>query len=458
MLAWNPSCLNAKAIPNVIHKSVLGNAGAADLQQALPAPKQGMCKHMSDTGGCKDEDAGAAQNRFVNHVRYKNSEEKQDQTKELIKDISEFSFSLFSSVNEPSNNILFSPYSIYSCLSMVYAGTRGETASEMQTALSLNVNQKKLPGASAKLANMLKSKETEAGGSYEMHLANGLWLDMDTFVLSDFRHIAENEYHAAVQSLDFSKTDLAINTINDWISGQTYGKISKILQEGDVDGSTRVLLTNAVYFKGSWQKPFDPKATKTSPFFSSPEASTDVKMMENTSHFSYFENDSMQMLSLPFKGKTAENSQLACLILLPKSTQMTDLEKALTVSNIEESISQLKSQNVHVQLPKINLKMRMELNPALQALGIKLAFTKDGDFSGIDGMRDLFLSKVIHDTFFSLDEAGVTAAAATAASINATAVLEKNPPIEFIANHPFIFLIADLNYKTVLFMGKFQRP
>lgn len=100
----------------------------------------------------------------------------------------------------------------------------------------------------------------------------------------------------------------------------------------------------------------------------------------------------------------------------------------------------------------------MELNPALQALGIKLAFTKEGDFSGIDGMRDLFLSKVVHDTFFSLDEAGVTAAAATAASINATAVLEKNPPIEFTANHPFLFLIADLNNKTVLFMGKFQRP
>jgi serine protease inhibitor len=395
---------------------------------------------------------------FLHSKAQSNSEEKQVQTKELVKDASEFCFSLYSSLNEPSSNILFSPYSIYTCLSMVYAGARGETASQMQTALSLNINQKKLPAASAKLSKMLLAQQSETQ-SYEMHIANGLWLDLDTFVLSDFRHVAENDYNATVQPLNFSQSDLAMNTVNEWASNHTNGKIPKILQEGDVDGSTRVLLTNAVYFKGSWLKPFDPKSTTTASFFFPPEVSTEVKMMENTAAFPYFENDSMQMLALPFKGKTSDNGQIACLILLPRTKlQLSDVENALTTSNIEEWTSQLKEQSVNVKLPKFNLTKRLDLNQALQALDMKLAFTKDADFSGIDGMRDLVLSKVVHDTFFSLDEAGVTAAAATAASINVTAVQQKNPPIDFNADHPFLFLIVDLNTKTLLFMGKFLKP
>ena len=221
-------------------------------------------------------------------AKLQNDKANKELNKELIKDASEFSVSLYSVLNDQASNIIFSPYSIYSCLSMIYAGARGETANQIQTAMSLNINQKKLPAESSKLSKKLLP-QTNDSNAFQICMANGIWLDLDTFVLSDFRHTAESDYESMMQSLDFASTDQAIKTVNEWAANHTHGKITHLLQPGDVDGSTRILLTNAVYFKGNWQVPFDVKQTKTVSFFLPADTTTEVKMMENESSFPYFQ-------------------------------------------------------------------------------------------------------------------------------------------------------------------------
>ncbi|MBI2743135.1 MAG: serpin family protein [Chlamydiales bacterium] len=382
---------------------------------------------------------------------------KDDETAiKLSKNCTDFGLSLYSTLNKSaSTNIIFSPYSIFSCLSMVYIGARDVTATEMQTALKLTFKRPELSKAALALSSSLASS---GDGSYTFDMANGLWLDRDSFVLSDYRHAIEDGFQAKVQSLDFAQTEQAISIINEWTSNQTHGEIPKLLEEGDIDGSTRVVLTNALYFKGNWQKPFDPKNTADSSFYLAEGSSVKTKMMKQNSTLPYFENESFQLLALPFVKKEGAAAP-ACLILLPKKgVALSDCEQDLTSDALRGWIEGLKPQNLQIKLPKFTLDRRYDLNNMLKALGIQNAFTDAADFSGIDGMRDLFLSKVVHESFFALDEMGVTAAAATSASMNLTATPPSQPPVAFVADRPFLFLLVDLKTKLPLFLGKLQDP
>ncbi len=375
-------------------------------------------------------------------------------TNKMAKDCTEFGISLYSSLKKSeAPNLVFSPYSIFSCLSMVYVGARDETAQEMQQVLHLSL---KRPDLSKTAYALRKSLVAPGEGTYTLEMANGMWLDRDTFVLSDFRHAIEDGFQAKVQSLDFSQAEKATSIINEWTSNQTHGKISKLLEAGDVDTTTRLVLTNALYFKGSWQVPFDVKNTADGNFFTGDGTKIKTKMMEQTGFFSYLENDNFQLISMPFLKKD-EASRPACLILLPKKTvALSDCENLLTAASVQSWIDQLNQEKVNIKMPKFSLDKRYDLNSVLKTLGMENAFNDKADFSGIDGMHDLFLSKVIHESFFALDEAGVTAAAATSASINVTATPAK--PLAFTVDRPFLFLLVDLQTKLPLFIGKIQDP
>lgn len=373
---------------------------------------------------------------------------------ELIKDQSEFAFSLYSQLKGGEANVVFSPYSIFSCLSMVYVGAKGDTAEEIKTALHLFLSQNGIGKTSSLLAKALFPL-TQDPSDYELHMANGMWFDKDTFILSDFRHLIADEFGANLQSLDFSQPNDALEKINDWTANQTQGKITNFLKLQDIDSSTRVLLTNALYFKGSWNSAFDPKKTALAPFFNTPDTSIQVAMMQQTENLLYFQDDQVQVLGLPFASKHPSKAPLACLFVLPAKEQpLSDVEASISQTVLKRWLSTLKETYVHATLPKFTLNQMINLNQALQTLGIKTAFSKDANFSRMDGMRDLFLNKVLHQTYFALDEFGVTAAATTSASLSMKGVLEKNSPIDFTANHPFLFMIVDLKSEAVLFMGR----
>jgi serpin B len=367
--------------------------------------------------------------------------------KQLTQDHAEFAFSLYSGINsDPSTNLIFSPYSITSCLEMLFIGARNETADEIQQTLHLELDRTQLLPLSSQLIQKLKSTGPQ------LDIANGMWLGSQFFVLSDYSHAIESAFQGKITRVDFTRPEQAAQTINQWILDKTRGKISNLIQTSDLDEATRLVLTNAVSFQGNWRSSFDPMLTAEHPFSPTPETSTSISMMKQTGSFPYFENDLIQMVALPFEGS------LACVLLLPKSQENLAIVEADLTNTFTEWLSTLKKDQVMVQIPKFTTTHRLDLNQILQTLGMNLSFTTQANFSGIDGKLDLYVSKVVHQAFFSLDENGVTAAAATAASIGVKSLAPASPPVSFVADHPFLFFIIDLATQEMLFMGKFQLP
>ena len=323
---------------------------------------------------------------------------------------------------QEDQNTVYSPYSIYSCLAMTAEGARGKTYEEMKNVLTLNARFSLNP---------------------EMKVTNTLWIAPSFFILPSFQQTIEKEYLASVHSLDFHNGEIAAKTINAWIAEQTDQKITGLIQPNDLNTSTRLVLTNTLYYSGEFLYPFDRDLTRERPFWSKTDLNS-ILMMETTSHFLYHEDEAYQTVCLPFK-----DSQIALVIKLPKERTIQKLAPQFALDELEY-------RRVHVVLPKFTLKQRLDLKSTLSTLGMKTAFTSSADFSGINGNQDLYLSQVLHEAYFALNENGVVAAAATAAAINCTCV--PTPPTEFLGDHPFIFALIDLETKMPLFLGEFASP
>lgn len=370
-----------------------------------------------------------------------------------------FTFSLYSQANKPGTNVVLSPYSIFICLAMPYMGANNATAEAMESALHFSMELDELASAIASgMKNYTEVPQSEKG--YQLNIANSLWIAQNFEILDTFRRPIMEQFQATVQTVDFRCQEASSEQINSWISFHTQGKISHLLDNNDVSADTRLVLANAIYFKGSWARPFDANMTKIEPFWIDANSCLDASMMEQTAHFLYYESEKFQLVALPFIGQWNGSPELAYVMLLPKeSSELQLIEENLSASDFQTWISSLRTAKVHLKCPKFVLNERTDLQSMLTTLGMGIAFTPYADFSGIDGGRDLYINKVLHQTFFSVDEAGVTAAAATAISMNVTtAYTPPMPTVAFIADHPFLFFLIDMNTKTPLFMGKFNEP
>lgn len=356
--------------------------------------------------------------------------------------VSQFGWDLFSLAAKNDKNTIFSPYSIYSGMSMTAAGAQGATLAEMKKTFYL-------PSNLTYVADALSS--TNQSLQNHLKVANSLWIAPQFTVLAAFRKTIEDDFDASVQSIDFSKTQTAVTTINKWVAQNTDQKITNLLSPADLQAATRLVLTNALYFSGKFLKPFDPKLTTSQNFWVDAQTSVETPTMEQTALFSYGEDSTFQMVALPLEG-----TQVALAIFLPKQKTFSGLSSLLTSEQFQSTLASLTLQKVHVKLPKFTLKQRFDLNALLTQLGFQTAFTPKADFSGIDGKKDLYLSKVIHEALFAVDENGVVAAAATAASMNV--VSTQGSPQEFNADHPFIFALVDLQTKIPLFLGELTTP
>lgn len=365
----------------------------------------------------------------------------------LVKDTTEFAFSLYPALDE--GNLVFSPYAIATSLSMVYIGARGETETQMNQALHLSLNRKAIGKASYALTQSLLP-QINTKNNYQLNIANAVWVDQGVFLLSDFRYAIEQQFKAKLGMINFALTDQSLETINLWISSQTDAKIPHLLDSQDVNAQTRLVLTNAAYLQGTWTSPFNPKMTIDAPFHPASGPSTSVEMMQQTSAFPYYENDMIQAIALPFIG-----GNLAFVVLLPKSPDNFIPMFDDLMHNWSDWLSSMAPKRIALQLPKYMLSSRFDLRKPLEQLGMEDAFDSDANFVGIDGMRDLFLNKVVHEAYLSVDESGVVAAAAAAASTSVKGV----PPAAttpMIVDHPFLFFIVDLKSQAMLFMGKIE--
>ena len=367
----------------------------------------------------------------------------------------EFTLKLYAKLAGAKGNVFFSPSSIHTALAMTYAGAKGRTAEQMAETLALPRGdqaawtQHRLHKAYRGLLAQLRPGKAKG---CQLHVANALWGQKGYPWLKTFLSLTADNYGAGLREVDFkTAAEQARLTINKWVEDQTNEKIRELIGPGILKPLTRLVLTNAIYFKGDWASRFEPKATRDAPFKLSAGKTVKVPMMYQKGEFGYFADRKALVLGMPYKG-----GELSMLVLLPaKFGKLAEFEKSLTAARIAGWSKSLRKQEVRVYLPKFRLTSSFRLDKALTDLGMRDAFTYKADFSGMNGRKDLFISAVLHKAFVDVNEEGTEAAGATAV------VMEKKNGgrrLVFRADRPFLFLIRHNATGAILFMGRVADP
>ncbi|MBW6458017.1 MAG: serpin family protein [FCB group bacterium] len=373
---------------------------------------------------------------------------------EIVSGINQFAFDMLTVVSrEHLQNIFYSPLSISSALAMTYAGAREQTAREMQKALHFGPQH---PAFHEKYGTLSGSLQSAAESAFTMHIANAIWVQNDYRLRKDYLKIVQEYYQSISRELDFvGAPDVSTNIINQWVSDATNDRIRDLIPAGVIDAFTRLILTNAVYFNAEWEQSFNPAMTQKDDFYPLIGEAYKTDMMYKRHHFHYSQADNYQILEIDYKGKAQQ-----MLLVLPKDRY--GLEELITHagrSMFERHDEKKREEDVILYFPKFRLETDYELNTYLHILGMKQAFTPYADFSGMTGSRDLMISNVIHKAFIEVDEFKTEAAAATAVVMRLTAMPPApRAPIEFRADHPFLFMIRDINSGTILFIGCVTAP
>jgi serpin B len=368
----------------------------------------------------------------------------------LVRGNTQFALDLYAKVRSGQNNLFFSPFSISTALAMTYAGARGKTASQMAQTLRLGQEGQPLHRT---FGALIRSAARTSSHGNTLTVANALWGQKGYRFLGTFLKTVRNRYRAGLKQLDFGDASSARKTINRWVERKTKKKIKDLIPEGVLDSMVRLVLTNAIHFKGTWQRTFKKHRTRTRPFKLHNGSSVEVPLMSQEGTFGYGETGKHQVLELPYRGK-----KLSMVVFLPRAADgLPALESQLSAAWIEEATSKLKQQKVVVYLPRFKLSAMLKLSDQLKALGMIDAFSRDdADFSGMSGTRDLYISRVLHKAFVDVNEKGTEAAAATAVVMRRRGRPPPRPV--FRADHPFVFLIRDRTTGSVLFLGRLHNP
>jgi len=381
------------------------------------------------------------------------SEEKKDADKTaLIKGNNEFALDLYAKLKDlKKGNLFFSPYSISAALAMTYAGARGDTAKQMEKVLRFPFGQDKLHTTFNALIEGIQKQK-----GIELSIANALWGQKGYSFLDEFLNLVKKSYNAGFQQVDFeNETEKALVTINKWVEEQTKNKIKDLVSKKEITPLTRLVLTNAIYFKGDWALKFDKKLTEDGNFKVAPGAVVNTPMMfthlrSKDPMLKYGSTETLQILELPYDG-----ANVSMIILLPKKEDgLADIEKELNYDNLQKWMDALRRvYGVMVYLPKFKMTVSFSLAPVLREMGMGDAFTGKADFSGMDGSRELFIHFVVHKASVEVNEEGTKAATATAVGMG-----PSGKPLALWADHPFIFIIRENTTGSLLFIGRVTNP
>jgi serine protease inhibitor len=372
-----------------------------------------------------------------------------------------FALDLYQKLKDHPGNLFFSPYSISTSLAMTYAGARGQTETEMAGVLHFNLAQTNLPEAfSALEARMHK---IQRWNRITLTTANSLWCQQDYRFTEAFLNLVRKYYGAEARRVDFKRSPQAASSeINKWAARNTKGKIKGVLEPGQLTSDVRLVLCNAIYFKGKWQHQFKVRDTEPGPFHIATNQTVTVPMMHQKAHCKMASSDdrSVELLEMPYSG-----TDLSMIILLPEieyaspdveNPGLPDLEQKLTADNLRTWLAELDQAHPHetqVALPRFTTTQSFDLVKELQSLGITSAFKGSADFSGMEETTNLVVSDVIHKAFVDVNESGTEAAAVTL-----SIALSKGMAGHFIVDHPFIFLIRENGSGSILFIGRIVDP
>jgi len=363
-----------------------------------------------------------------------------------------FAFDLYQRVAaKESGNLFFSPFSISTALAMTYAGANGQTASEMAKTMRFGPNE---PDFHYAYGSYLNALEDNAKGNIQMRIANRLWGEKTYKLRDDFVALNKRAYDSPLKPMDFiNSPDGSRTSINTWVADKTEQRIKDLIPEGIITTDTRLVLTNAIYFKADWLYQFKTKKTKEKKFTLADGEKIKVPFMHFKGAFDFYRNEKYKAIKLPYKG-----SKQSMVVVLPKEgVALSEIEHTIDL-NMFMYLEGYKP-DVELALPKFKATLPLSLNGYLQEMGMQQAFTNAADFSKMSDGQALMISDVIHKAFIEVNEEGTEAAAATAVVMVLTSTNAPDPkPETFIADHPFLFYIIDDQTGAILFMGRIMNP
>jgi serpin B len=347
----------------------------------------------------------------------------------------------------PKTNYFLSPAGLAFALSMVQNGAQGETLRQIMSTLRVgNIPPAQLNKANKALLDHLSKLDPKI----KLEIANALWIDQKISIKPDFISINRRDYDADVANGNF-QDPATVRKINDWVSARTHGKIPTIL-EPPLDPMLRLILLDAIYFKGEWLAPFATNLTRDLPFTLGKGQTVQHPRMSRTGHYGYSEEDRFQAVELPYAG-----GEMSMFVFLPKGG-LDEFLKAFTVGDFEASIKRMHPRDGTVELPRFKLENDYDLTGVLPPMGMPLAFTSRADFSRMSD-EPLYISFVKQKTYVAVNEEGTVAAAVTATGFRAMAMrMEPQPPFHFVVDRPFFITIRERQTGLILFLGAIADP
>jgi len=360
---------------------------------------------------------------------------------DIIDANNQFALNFYSQINDDSNNIFFSPWSISTAFAILQEGARGNTSEEIHNVFGFPADSSQRQSGFETINENLNQHDSK----HVISIANSLWLAYGFSPHPEFVDVVKNSYQSHIQEIDFQKD--GVDIINAWVDDQTQKKIPELFVPGSLDSAV-FAIANAIYFKGAWDNQFDPEKTQNRDFWMTGDSAISVPMMYmHQSEQNIALLDEVQLLELPYDG-----GRLSMLVLLPNEIDgLDELESTLSIEKIQEWKKDIVEQSVVVVMPKFKLETDYELIPELQSMGISDVFGRSSDLSGISNL-DLFVGEAVHKAFIEVNEEGTESAAATGIG-----GFTGGPPI-FAADHPFVFIIQDNDSENILFMGRVVNP
>jgi serpin B len=350
-----------------------------------------------------------------------------------------------------AGNLVLSPASIAAALRMALIGARGQTAAEMATALHLTALHR--PGPDAAVEAQRELSAIRSGDGLTLRIVNTAWLDSSLSVREDYLRQPVTVERVAFEN----QPEAARQAINSAVEEQTAGKITNLLAPGLISTLTRLILVNAVYLKARWEHEFPAGQTRKESFYPEGSGPVPVDMMHANMRLGYQQGAGYQAVLLPYK-----NGPLAMAIVLPDGPlSRFPLDGLGGLSGVLGGLlGGAEEYQVDLRLPKFTITSACLLRDTLAALGVRLAFSDDADFSGISDTESLHISEVVHQAFIDVDEEGTEAAAATAVVFLRAAFVRQPPAkrVVFTADRPFLFAVVDTRTGLPLFLGQFTRP
>lgn len=383
-----------------------------------------------------------------------------DYTPEEITSLAEannrFAFDLYQQLNEDQGNLLYSPYSLFQALTMVYAGARGDTAEQFEQALHYPLTTDEIHRVSNALNIALSSQKNntaEDDRAFTLEIANALWAQRDAHVEQAYLDLLSEFYADGMHTLDFSQSQQAADLINRWAQENTNDKIKEIATPNMFNVNTRLALTNAVYFKGAWLLPFRQDRTQKADFTLLNGENVEVEMMMTTENLRALKNDQIQVVELQYY-----DSPVVMDLIAPLEGSWQAFSRSLTSDLLEDYLDQLDKNKVNLSLPKFKIeKANMDMIDPMMNLGLVDVFGMNADLSGMTGDKSLLISTLVQKAFIDVNEAGTEAAAVTIAVAEEKAMISPDP-LTITFDKPFLFLIRDTSTGAIVFIGQFMQP